>query len=115
MRLVRGLHLLLHAAIIYSHGTDFDSPIVTSASYYFCTCQAAIEKRLNRVASGSNFGPSMLFIANFDIGVASTICSLVPTDCIIVVIVQPMIIVATQVAEVQDSSTVMLMMKTVPL
>jgi len=111
--LVRGSHLLLYVKIIYSHGTDFDSPIVTSVGYYFCTYQVAIERHLIRVAFGFSFGPSILFIA---IVVASTICLLLPTtNCIIVVIVQPKIIVARQVAEVQDSSTVMPMTKTVPL
>jgi hypothetical protein len=79
---------------------------VTSVGYYFCTYQVAIERHLIRVAFGFSFEPSILFIA---IVVAST------TDCIIVVVVQPKIIVARQVAEAQDSSTVMPMTKTVPL
>jgi len=79
---------------------------VTSVGYYFCTYQVAIERYLIRLAFGFNFVPSILFIA---IVVAST------TDCIIVVVVQPKIIVARQVAEAQDSSTVMPMTKTVPL
>ena len=110
--LVKDLHLLVCVEIIYSHGTDFDSPIVTSVSYYFCTYQAAIEKHLNQVAFGSNFGAFILFIV---IGVASTICLLLSTDCIIIVTMQQTIIVAGQIAEVQDSSTAMLMTKTVPL
>ena len=86
---------------------------MTSVGYYFCTYQVAIERHLIRLAFGFNFVPSILFIA---IVVASTIYSLPPTtDCIIVVIVQPKIIVARQVAGVQDSSTVMPMTKTVPL
>lgn len=103
--------MLFNIEIVYSRGTNFGNPVETSASYYFCTYRAAIRKHLTQVATSSSFGPLMLFTV---VTVVITICLLLFTDCIIVVIAQLMTIGVAKIAEEQDFST-MLMTKTDPL
>lgn len=106
--------MLFNIEIVYSRGTNFGNPVETSASYYFCTYRAAIRKHLTQVATSSSFGPLMLFTAVTVVTVVITICLLLFTDCIIVVIAQLMTIGVAKIAEEQDFST-MLMTKTDPL
>lgn len=107
--------MLFNIEIVYSRGTDFDNPVETFASYYFCTYRAAIGTHLTQVATSSSFGPLILSTTDTVITVVSTICLLLSTGCIIVIIEQLMIIGVAKIAEEQDFSTTMLMTKTVPL